>query len=75
MILDELVLKVAIRCRNDALAEPRDNDYNRSHRHTAYRQYVMWMHGRLGAENQKKIFQAAVCGLSVTDILSPPINK
>lgn len=54
-VLDELVLEVAVRCRNDALAEPRDIDYNRAHRHTAYRQYVMWMHGHLRAGNRKVI--------------------
>lgn len=55
IVLDELVLEVAMRCRSDALAEPRDNEYNRTHRHTAYRQYVMWMHGRLGSGNRKVI--------------------
>lgn len=43
-----------MRC-NDALAEPKDNDYNRAHRHTAGRQYVMWMYGRLGSGNRKVI--------------------
>lgn len=62
-----------MRCRNDALAEPRDNDYNRAHRYTTYRQYVMCIHGRIGAETET-LFQAAVCGASVTDILSLPVN-
>lgn len=35
IVLDELVLEVAIRSRNDALAEPRDIDYNKAHRHAA----------------------------------------
>lgn len=37
IVLDELVLEVAIRSRNDALAEPRDIDYNKAHSHAAYR--------------------------------------
>ena len=46
IVLDELVLEVAMRYRNDAPAEPLENNYNKVRRHAAYRQSVMWMHGR-----------------------------
>ena len=55
IVLDELVLEVAMRYRNDVLAEPVENDYNKARRHAAHRQYVMWKHGRLGAGNRKVI--------------------
>ena len=37
IVLDELVLEVAARHRDDVLAQPPDQDYNRSRIHTAYR--------------------------------------
>jgi hypothetical protein len=40
IVLDELVLEVAARHRDDMLAQPPDQDYNRERRHTAYRQYI-----------------------------------
>ncbi|CAC5371849.1 unnamed protein product [Mytilus coruscus] len=51
-VLDELVLELAIRYRNDFLAQPEDDNYNRCHRHAAYRQYILWIHGYLGAGNR-----------------------
>jgi hypothetical protein len=36
-------------CRDDILTQPPDQDYNRNRRHTAYRQYILWWHGYLGA--------------------------
>lgn len=70
IVLDELVLEVAIRSRNDALAEPRDIDYNKAHRHAAYRQYVMWIHGHLGAGNRKVI--PSCCVLRIRDRYPDP---
>ena len=39
--------------RNDVLAQPLDNDYNRRHRCGEYRQYILWVHGQLGAVNRR----------------------
>ena len=48
-MLDEAVLALARLYRQDILAIPEDEDRNRANRHTAYRQFVLWHHGRLGA--------------------------
>ena len=50
MILDEFVLKVAQMYRQGVLALPQDVDYNKGKRNAAYRQYILWHHGRLGVE-------------------------
>lgn len=34
--------------RQDGLALPVDEDYNKGKRHAAYRQFILWHHGRLG---------------------------
>ena len=47
LILDDLVLQVAQMYRQDVLALPQDEDYNKGKRHAAYRQYILWHHGRL----------------------------
>ncbi|XP_056003260.1 P2X purinoceptor 7-like isoform X2 [Ostrea edulis] len=48
LVLDELVLHVAQMYRQDVLALPNDADYNKGKRHAAYRQFILWQHGRLG---------------------------
>jgi hypothetical protein len=41
--------------RDDILTQPPDQDYNRDRRHTAYRQYILWWHGYLGAGNRRVV--------------------
>lgn len=48
LVLDELVLQMAQLYRQDVLALPVDDDYNKGKRHAAYRQFILWHHGRLG---------------------------
>lgn len=55
LMLDEAVLAVARLYRQDILAMPEDEDSNRANRHTAYRQLVLWHHGRLGAGDRRVI--------------------
>ena len=59
--MDELVLEVVARHRDDILAQPPDQDYNRDRRHTAYRQYILWRHGYLGAENKQACCTKLLC--------------
>lgn len=51
IVLDEFVLEVVIRSRNDVLVELRDIDYNKVYRYVVYRQYVMWIYGYFGVGN------------------------
>lgn len=53
-MLDEAVLALARQCQ-DILAMPKDENRNRAIRHTAYRQFVLWHHGRLGAGDRRVI--------------------
>lgn len=55
LMLDEAVLAVARLYRQDILAMPEDEDRNQANRHTAYRQFVLWYHGRLGAGDRRVI--------------------
>nr|XP_011453686.2 P2X purinoceptor 7-like [Crassostrea gigas] len=55
LLLDEAVLAVARLYRQDILAMPEDEDRDRANRHTAYRQFVLWHYGRLGAGDGRVI--------------------
>jgi hypothetical protein len=55
VVLDEVVLLVAKRYRQDVLAAAHDDDFNRGKRHAAYRQFILWNHGYLGAGNRRVI--------------------
>jgi hypothetical protein len=41
VVLDEMVLLVAQRYRQDVLAAGHDDDFNRGKRHAAYRQFIL----------------------------------
>ncbi|XP_048746229.1 P2X purinoceptor 7-like [Ostrea edulis] len=53
LILNEAVLALARLYRQDILAQPDDGDRNKANRHTAYRQFVLWHHGRLGTGDRR----------------------
>jgi len=54
-VVPELILYVAMMYQNDLLAQPHDNAYSRFHCYTAYRQYVLWMHVYLRADNRRVV--------------------
>ena len=59
LCLDEAVLALARLYREDVLALPADDNFNRANRHSAYRQYVLWTYGKLGA-GQRKVIPSCV---------------
>jgi hypothetical protein len=53
LVMEEMVVAVAIGLRNDLLG--RQERENKEFRHAAYRQFILWRHGRLGAGNRRII--------------------
>lgn len=47
LVIDKLVLAGAQMYRQDVMALPQEEDWNNEKRQAAYRQFVLWHHGRL----------------------------
>lgn len=55
LILDSMVLQLARVMRRDILVFDDEEDEVKANRHAAYRQFIMWRHGRLGAGERRVI--------------------
>ena len=60
LIPDEAVLALRRLYRRDILVFDDDADWNKANRHQAYRQYILWTHGRLGAGDRRVIPSCSV---------------
>ena len=62
VVLDGNVLEIAMRYREDVLVLNNVRN-NQSFRHAAYRQYVLWQHGRLGRGNRRVVPSCCVIAI------------
>ena len=62
LVLDGNVLEIAMRYREDVLVLDNVRN-NENFRHAAYRQYVLWQHGRLGRGNRRVVPSCCVVAI------------
>lgn len=62
LVLDGNVLELAMRYREDVLVLNNARS-NENFRHAAYRQYVLWQHGRLGRGNRRVVPSCCVLAI------------
>jgi hypothetical protein len=75
IVLDELTLRLQQYFRDDMLAlnAANESDANKSFRHAAYRQYVLWVHGQLAQGDRRKI--PACCVRMIRDKYPSPSGE
>jgi hypothetical protein len=62
LVLDGNVLDIAMRYREDVLVVDHQRN-NENFRHAAYRQFVLWQHGRLGKGNRRIVPSCSVLAI------------
>lgn len=60
LVLEEEVLAIARLMRRDILVIDDESDLNKANRHQAYRQFILWQHGRLGTGDRRVIPSCSV---------------
>ncbi|XP_070550606.1 P2X purinoceptor 7-like [Ptychodera flava] len=73
LILNEAVLAMMRIYRREIFATDDSDDNNDANRHAAYRQYVMWQHGRLGTGNRMVI--PSCCVWAIRDRYPDPYSR
>ncbi len=73
LCLEPAVVTIALAQINDIYGmgrRPNEDDHNRGLRHAAYRQFVHWRHGKLGATN--RIVIPSCCVLKIREQFPSP---
>jgi len=73
LVLDEGVLHLARMYRRDLLVFDDEADIRKANRHAAYRQFVLWQHGRLTAGSRRVI--PSCCVWAIRDRYPDPYGQ